>query len=76
MSNVVAAFGLGNSALLGLLKELFSLSDSDLSQRLSNLPANGGDEAVIVQKVARLRGVARLFPCLNKHTNLIHSMDT
>ena len=57
LSNVVAAFGLGNSTLLGLLKELFSLSDSDLSQRLSNLPANGGDEALVVQKVARLRGV-------------------
>lgn len=58
---MISAFGLGNATILSLLKDLLSISESDLSQRLSNSSATGGDEALIIQKLARLRGVLACF---------------
>ncbi len=61
LSNVISAFGLGNATILGLMKDLLNISESDLSQRLSNSSATAGDEALIIQKLARLRGVLACF---------------
>ena len=62
LSNVVTAFGMGEVRVLSLLKELLVLPDSDLSQRLSGASSQGGDEALITQRIARLRGVLACSP--------------
>ena len=64
---MISAFGIGNSSILTLLKEVLTLSDTgigdslnsrvDLAQRLSSLGNNAGDESILVQRIARLRGV-------------------
>ncbi|KAK8818906.1 hypothetical protein WA577_003016 [Blastocystis sp. JDR] len=56
LSNVISAFGLGNASVLGVFKEVFALTDSELSQKLSTVGTTFGDEALILQRVARLRG--------------------
>ena len=59
---MVTAFGMGEVRVLSLLKELLILPDSDLSQRLSGASSQGGDEALITQRIARLRGVLACSP--------------
>ena len=47
---MISAFGLGNATILGLMKDLLNISE-----------ATAGDEALIIQKLARLRGVLACF---------------
>ena len=68
---MISAFGLGNSKILSLLKEVLNLSDSELSQRLSAASSAGGDEALLVQRIARLRGVLACFHVCNKQTKTL-----
>ena len=62
--------------ILTFVKELLQLPDSDLSQRLSNTSSQSKDNILIMQRIARLRGVLACFPvCLTNTPILIQQME-